>query len=204
MDGLFDEAVTGTTIVAMKFDHGVIMAADSRTSAGTYVMNRVSNKLTKIAPRIYCCRSGRASHTQVIAEYVSSQVNLFSYSDEREPLVRDAANLVRSIVYYNPMLTASMIIAGYDEREKGSIYTVNLGGTVLKKDWAIGGSGSIFLYGFCDSAYRDDMSFDEKLQLTKKLVQLAIKRDNSSGGCIRMIVIKKEGVENIFIPGNEL
>lgn len=196
--------MTGTTIVAMKFDGGVIMAADSRTSMGAYVMNRVSNKLTKLSPRIYCCRSGRSSHTQIIAEYASSKTNLFAYSNEREPLVRDAANLVRALVYYNPMLTASIIVAGYDEEEKGSIYSVNIGGTLLKREWAMGGSGSIFLYGYCDSMYRSDMSFDEKFELTKKLVQLAINRDNASGGCIRMAVIRKEGVENIFIPGNEV
>lgn len=33
---------------------------------------------------------------------------------------------------------------------------------------------------------------------------LAMSRDGSSGGCIRMCVIKKEGVRRIFVPGNEL
>ncbi|ELQ76818.1 20S proteasome, regulatory subunit beta type PSMB6/PSMB9/PRE3 [Trachipleistophora hominis] len=196
--------MTGTTIVAMKFEGGVIMAADSRTSMGNYVVNRVSNKLTKLAPKIYCCRSGRSSHTQAVAEYVASRTNLIAYTNEREPLVRDAANLIRAVVYYNPMLTASIIVAGYDEEDKGSVYSINLGGSLLKREWAMGGSGSAFLYGYCDSMYRSDMSFEEKFELTKKLVQLAIKRDNMSGGCIRMTVIRREGVENIFIPGNEV
>lgn len=33
---------------------------------------------------------------------------------------------------------------------------------------------------------------------------LAMSRDGSSGGVIRMCVITKEGVERLFIPGNEL
>lgn len=198
------DIMTGTTIIAMKFEGGVIMAADSRTSAGSYVVNRVSNKLYKLAPKIYCCRSGSAADTQAVAEYVSNKVNELSYTEEREPLVRDAANLTRAVIYNNPFLCASVIVAGYDEKEKASIYTVNLGGSLLSKEWAMGGSGSIFLYGFCDATYRSDMTFEEKFALAKQLVQLAIRRDNSSGGCIRMAVIRKEGVENVFIPGNEL
>ena len=33
---------------------------------------------------------------------------------------------------------------------------------------------------------------------------LAMSRDGSSGGVIRMCVITEEGVERLFIPGNEL
>lgn len=33
---------------------------------------------------------------------------------------------------------------------------------------------------------------------------LAMSRDGSSGGVIRMCVITKEGVERLFVPGNEL
>ena len=33
---------------------------------------------------------------------------------------------------------------------------------------------------------------------------LAMSRDGSSGGCIRMCVITEGGVERMFIPGNEL
>ena len=35
-------------------------------------------------------------------------------------------------------------------------------------------------------------------------VSLAMSRDGSSGGVIRLAVITKEGVERIFVPGNKL
>lgn len=56
--------------MAVAYDGGVIMAADSRTSTGAYVANRVSDKLTYVHDRIYCCRSGSAADTQAIADYV--------------------------------------------------------------------------------------------------------------------------------------
>jgi 20S proteasome alpha/beta subunit len=57
----------GTTIMAVEFDGGVVIGADSRTSAGAYIVNRVTDKLTKVHERIYCCRSGSAADTQVQA-----------------------------------------------------------------------------------------------------------------------------------------
>lgn len=61
---------TQTTIMAVQYDGGVIMGADSRTSTGTYVANRVSDKITSLHDHIYACRSGSAADTQAITDYV--------------------------------------------------------------------------------------------------------------------------------------
>ncbi|MCP6199019.1 hypothetical protein NL445_28710, partial [Klebsiella pneumoniae] len=39
---------TGTSIMACEFDGGVVIGADSRTTTGAYIANRVTDKLTKI------------------------------------------------------------------------------------------------------------------------------------------------------------
>lgn len=195
--------MTGTTTVAVAFDEGVIIAADSRTTMGTYIACRMSNKLTKLTDNIYCCRSGRASHTMYVAQLVSQYIKKFSVTDDTIPTVRDAAIFTSKLISEYP-LVASMIIAGYDEDGRGSVYSVNIGGTLLKRDWAMSGSGSIFLYGYADTHYNENMTFEQKVNFAKQLVKLAIDRDGSSGGCIRMAVIRKEGVEKHFIPGNEL
>lgn len=56
--------------MAVTFDGGVIMGADSRTSTGSYVANRVSDKVTTLHDYIYACRSGSAADTQAISDYV--------------------------------------------------------------------------------------------------------------------------------------
>lgn len=61
--------------MAVEFDGGVVIGADSRTSSGTYVSNRVTDKLTKISDKIYCCRSGSAADTQAIADIVAYSLN---------------------------------------------------------------------------------------------------------------------------------
>ena len=54
------EVSLGTTIMACKYAGGVIIGADSRTTTGAYIANRVTDKLTPITSTIYCCRSGSA------------------------------------------------------------------------------------------------------------------------------------------------
>lgn len=60
---------TGTTIVAVSFDGGVVLGADSRVSTGIYVSNRASDKITSLAENVYMLRSGSAADTQAIADY---------------------------------------------------------------------------------------------------------------------------------------
>ena len=42
------EVDSGTSIIAVEFDGGVVLGADSRTSTGSCVANRVSDKLTEV------------------------------------------------------------------------------------------------------------------------------------------------------------
>lgn len=47
----------------------------------------------------------------------------------------------------------------------GAIYAIPLGGTLLKVPYAIGGSGSAYITGFCDKHYRTGMSEQEARQV---------------------------------------
>lgn len=45
-----------------------------------YIANRVTDKLTPIHERIFCCRSGSAADTQAIADAVTYQLGFHRYS----------------------------------------------------------------------------------------------------------------------------
>lgn len=80
------------------------------------------------------------------------------------------------------------------------------------------------MYGYCDATYKEGWGRDETVEFVKnsafpsiirqtlwasnfiipKALSLAMSRDGSSGGVIRMCVITKESVERLFVPGNEL
>ena len=87
----------------------------------------------------------------------------------------------------------------------------------------ISGSGSTYVYGYCDATYRDGWGREETVEFVKNsasalpillpikgdvtspaALTLAMSRDGSSGGVIRMCVITEDGIDRQFVPGDQL
>lgn len=49
------------------------------SSRRSYIANRVTDKLTPIHDRIFCCRSGSAADTQAVADAVTYQLGFHRY-----------------------------------------------------------------------------------------------------------------------------
>ncbi|EAN96706.1 putative proteasome beta-1 subunit [Trypanosoma cruzi] len=202
LDPQLNEAVSlGTTIMAVAFKGGVVLAADSRTSTGTYVVNRASNKLTKLAEKIYCCRSGSAADTQALAEQTANYLESYETDTSKPVNVTTAANIFKKLCYMNKWnISAGIIVAGYDPLNGGSVYSIPSGGSCVKLDYALGGSGSIFLYSFFDANYKTGMSKEECVCFCQRAVAHAYSRDGSSGGLIRTIALHQGEPEDMTIP----
>ena len=132
------------------------MAADSRTSTGSYIANRTSDKLTPVAerttflplplplarvlpalaicregapslrnprrcllccPGIYTCRSGSAADTQAISDYVRLYLSHYTSDTGKEPSVKVAAHLFKSMCYNNKDRLTAGIICGGESRQ---------------------------------------------------------------------------------------
>ncbi|CAK9831409.1 Proteasome subunit beta type-6 [Anthophora retusa] len=176
---LSSEQSTGTSIMACEFDGGVVIGADSRATTGAYISNRFADKLTKITDYIYCCRSGSAADTQALSDIVAYHLSLHK-------------------------MELGILVAGWDSRKGGQVYSVPLGGMCVRQPISIGGSGSTYVYGYMDSQYKPNMSKDECVKLVEHTLALAMSRDGSSGGVIRIGVITEKGIERKVILGNEL
>nr|CAD7586290.1 unnamed protein product [Timema genevievae] len=163
-----------TSIMAVEFDGGVVLGADSRTTTGAYIANRVTDKLTKVTDSIYCCRSGSAADTQAIADIVSYHLDFHQIELGEPPLVETAASVFRELCYsYRDSLTAGIIVAGWDKRKGGQVYTVPIGGMCVRQPISIA-------------------------------LALAMSRDGSSGGVVRLAAITEKGVERHVVLGDQL
>ena len=109
--------------MAVAFQGGVVIGADSRTTTGSYIVrlafvplnshqltfgpgqaNRVTDKLTYLHDRVYCCRSGSAADTQAIADVAHSQLQMYQITHEAPPSVKVAATLLEGLCYSNKYL----------------------------------------------------------------------------------------------------
>mmetsp|Transcript_13437 Transcript_13437/g.29185 ORF Transcript_13437/g.29185 Transcript_13437/m.29185 type:complete len:289 (+) Transcript_13437:60-926(+) len=212
-----DEVSMGTTILAVRYNGGVVVGADTRTSVSGYVSNRYAAKLTFVLDRdvdnfvvasnklpidsstCVICRSGSAADTQHLASVVRTELVSRQLMYRIRGTVTHVAALLRNILVNND-LSASLICAGYDhELGRGVIYTITPGGTVFEERlWAVGGSGSTYILGHLDSCYSKEnrevlQSEKEALEFVSSAIGLAMERDGSSGGFIRMYVIDRFG-----------
>ena len=99
---------------------------------------------------------------------------------------------------------AGIIVAGWDPVEGGQVYSVPLGGSLVRQSYAIGGSGSTYIYAYCDATYKPGMNKEQCRTFVKNALSLAMARDGSSGGVIRTVAITADGVDRDFTPGNDL
>jgi len=204
-DWMSGRHMTGTSIMAVQFSEGVILGADTRTTTGAYVANRVTDKLTRITDKIYCCRSGSAADTQAIADIVSYHLEFHEIQTGEDPAVKSAAVVFKDLCYqYRDQMSAGILVAGWDKELGGQIYGIPIGGMITRQTVSIGGSGSSYIYGYVDAHYRDGMSKEETAEFVTDALALAIMRDGSSGGCVRLAIITKDGVERRLITGDQL
>jgi len=195
----------GTTIIGVTYKGGVVLGADSRTSTGVYVANRASDKITQLTDNVFVCRSGSAADSQIVSDYVRHFLHQHTIQLGQPSTVKVAANLCRMLSYNNKnMLQTGLIVGGWDKYEGGKIYGIPLGGTILEQPFAIGGSGSSYLYGFFDQVWKEGMTQEEAEKLVVKAVSLAIARDGASGGVVRTVTINEAGVTRKFHPGDTL
>ncbi len=130
--------------------------------------NRVTDKLTQVHDKIFCCRSGSAADTQAIADIVQYHLGLVGIQEGEVPTVNTAASLFQKLVYSNKdQLMAGIIVAGWDKVDGPSVYSIPLGGSLHKRPFAIGGSGSTFIYGYCDAHFKENMTREEAIEFTR-------------------------------------
>merc|ERR1712083_147705 len=99
----------GTSIIACKFEGGVVLGADSRTSTGVYIANRVSSKIDHVCEKVFCCRSGSAADTQAVSDIVKNAIDQHTVTTGEAVQVPVVANIFKELCYRNKnMLSAGI------------------------------------------------------------------------------------------------
>ena len=214
--------------MAVQFDGGVVLGADSRTTTGSYIANRVTDKLTPVQDLIYCCRSGSAADTQAIADIVRYHLQLVTYGPagacpdaiECKKARRPTSKRLRpssskcATATRTPSKPASLSPDGTSTTAAPSTTFPSAGrSTSSPLPLAVhrtrlarinhAGSGSTYIYGYCDATYRDGMTRDECEKFVVNSLALAMSRDGSSGGVIRLAIIDRNGVERKVLLQDE-
>lgn len=117
--------------------------------------------------------------------------------------VKVAVNLISKLTYnYKDYFSAALIVGGVDE-EGSHVYSIS-NGSAIKQKLAYSGSGSFYTCGYMDNHFKENMTKENGIEFIVNSISIAIEKDNSSGGGIRVCDITKDGFNRLEYPFNRL
>ena len=186
--------VHGTTTLAFKFKGGVIVAVDSRASAGAYIASQSVKKVIEINPFLLGTMAGGAADCSFWERYLGMRCRMFELDHKERISVAAASKILANIThqYKGYGLSMGTMICGWDKTGP-QIYYVDSDGDRVHGNLFSVGSGSTFAYGVLDSGYRYDLSLEEAMELGRRSIFAATHRDAYSGGIVRVYHIDVDG-----------
>mmetsp|Transcript_13063 Transcript_13063/g.38913 ORF Transcript_13063/g.38913 Transcript_13063/m.38913 type:complete len:286 (-) Transcript_13063:41-898(-) len=186
----------GTTTLAFKFDGGVIVSVDSRSTMGPYIASQTVKKVIEINPFLLGTMAGGAADCAFWERNLGTQCRMFELRNKRRVSVATASKMLANTMYsYRGRgLSMGTMVCGWDEGGP-QLYYVDDDGTRLKGDVFCVGSGSTYAYGVIDSHLRADLTVEEAVDLGRRAIAGAAHRDAYSGGWNNLYHMKATGWE---------
>ncbi|EDV25525.1 Proteasome subunit beta type-5 [Trichoplax sp. H2] len=193
-NGVKIQFLHGTTTLAFKFKNGVIVAADSRASMGSYIGSQTVKKVIEINPYLLGTMAGGAADCSFWERVLAERCRVYELRNKERISVAAASKLLANMVYYYKGMGLSMgtMICGWDKRGPG-LYYVDSDGTRMTNYMFSVGSGSTYAYGILDSGFKHDLEDEEAYDLARRAIFHATHRDAYSGGSVNLYHVKETG-----------
>ncbi|CAI5949295.1 unnamed protein product [Closterium sp. NIES-65] len=188
----------GTTTLGFVFQHGVIIAVDSRATMGTYIASQTVKKVIEINKYLLGTMAGGAADCQFWQRNLGKQCRLHELENGRRISVAGASKLLANTLFsYRGMgLSIGTMVAGWDETGPKLFYVDSEGSRYEGRRFSVG-SGSTYAYGVLDAGYRWDMSVEEAEELGRRAIYHATFRDSASGGTASVYHVGPEGWKKV-------
>ena len=205
------EVTHGTTVLAIRYEGGVVMAGDRRATAGYTIASRRIEKVFPADDLSGVAIAGAAGPAVEMVRLFQVQLEHYEKIEGETLSLEGKANQLGQMVRNN--LPAAMqgfavvpLFAGYDPpRERGRVFSYDVtGGKYEEADFQTNGSGGIHARNWIKAMWSDGMSRDDTVDLALRALFAAADEDSATGGpdLIRGIypvvaVISAEGYERV-------
>jgi len=184
----------GTTTLGFRFEHGIIIAVDSRASMGTYIGSQTCRKVIEINSYLLGTMAGGAADCSFWERHLGRLCRMYELRNKDRISVAAASKLLANIFYgYKGRgLSCGTMVAGWD-KSGPHLYSVNDDGDRYEGDVFSVGSGSTYAYGVLDSGYKWNLPLADAIELGRRSIYHATHRDGASGGVVRVYHVHKDG-----------
>jgi proteasome beta subunit len=183
------EAPHGTTIVAVAFSGGVVLAGDRRATMGSMIAQR---DIEKVFPADEYSAVGVAGTAGLAVEMVrlfQLELEHFEKVEGTQLSLEGKANRLSTMIRGNlgmamQGLAVIPLFAGYDvDHDRGRIYSYDVtGGRSEEHGFAAVGSGSVFARGSLKKLHRDDLTEQQAAMVVVQALYDAADDDSATGG----------------------
>jgi len=179
----------GTTIVALAFDDGVIMAGERRSTAGSMIAQRDIEKVFRSDEFSCVGIAGVAGIGLELVRLFQLELEHYEKLEGRTLSLEGKANRLATFVRGNlggamQGLVVVPLFAGFDEDSgQGRIFSYDVaGGRYEERRFHAIGSGSVFAKGSLKKLYRDDMTVRDAVLMCMHALYDAADDDSATGG----------------------
>jgi len=183
-------AVThGTTVVALRYADGVVMAGDRRATSGNLISHRTMEKVYPADRHSGVAIAGAAGPAMDMVKLFQLQLEHYEKVEGSELSLEGKANQLSAFVRSH--LPAAMqgfvvvpLFAGFDtRRQAGRLFQYDVtGGRYEESNFATTGSGSLHAGTVVKLGYREGLSREEAIDLAIQALFNAADEDSATGG----------------------
>jgi proteasome beta subunit len=185
----FGPITHGTTIVALRYDEGVIMAGDRRATAGSSIAHRAMEKVHPADRWSGVAIAGAAGFALEMVKSFQLELEHYEKLTGNVLSLEGKANMLGSMVRANlPMAMQGMVVvplfAGYDTRRRlGRIFTYDAtGGRYEETDFHADGSGGRDARTTVKLGWTEGMDRAAAIELAVQGLYEAADEDSATGG----------------------
>ena len=187
--GPISEVPHGTTVVALRYGDGVLMAGDRRATSGNLISHRAMEKVFPADSHSVVGIAGAAGPAVEMVRLFQLQLEHYEKVEGTRLSIEGKANQLSGMIRGNlPAAMQGLVVvplfAGYDEkRMTGRLFEYDVtGGRYEERDYAATGSGSLHGGTVIKLGFRDNLTRDESIDLAIKALFHAADEDSATGG----------------------
>lgn len=178
-----------TTIVALTFPGGVVMAGDRRATQGNVIANRDMDKLYRTDEFSAVAIAGSAGIGVELARLYQVELEHYEKMEGRALSLEGKANKLGQMVRGNLGLAMQgfvviPLLVGFDENsEKGRVFSYDaVGGSYEEHRYHSIGSGSVYAKSSIKKLYKEDLSETATVEAALESLYDAADDDTATGG----------------------
>jgi proteasome beta subunit len=167
-------------------------------TAGGFIAHKRGKKLLKIDENIAMTISGGVADAQNVVDTLRYYANLYRIERGRLMPVKAAAQVVSNVLFSSRLYPyiADVLVGGIDSTG-GSVFSVDIFGSMNQEKMVATGSGSPVAYGVLESEFKEGLPAAKVYPLAAKAIISATRRNAATGDSFDVAVLDKSGYREI-------